>query len=999
MKGSLSRVIRSRSLSRAIAVIAMGSATHGLYAQEVAELEEITVTGSRITQTDGMISPVPVTTISPAELSSFDPGGTVSEQLDVLPQFFGNLSSQSSTGALNFGSGSSRLNLRNLGSQRTLVLFDGSRVVPSNTTSSVDIDAFPTALVRSVDVVTGGASAAYGADALGGVVNFVLDREFDGLKVQGGGGVTEWGDGERWNVSVAGGKSFGERLHVVGSVEARRINQILRAPEDLDNDWWQRWGHVTNPAWSPGAAIGIPQRLTLPWVSSTDHTPTGMIDAPGFSLDNYVFTNDAQDVRPFIPGDVVGTNSQSGGPEGQIANRAFQSGPMGAETIGRSGFAAVKYDFSDSLSGFAQVMVGRSESNSPDRRSAYNLRGGWAATIYRDNAYLPASVAQAMDARGISSFRLQKSGSFLGDNSIGLGDGRAVYSLYSWSTGLDWEMPNGWDARLSWQRGESTSRAGLYGQTRVDRMFLGMDAVRDPATGAIVCRVQLFNPTEAQLANTPGIKGRVSVAGGPLRSPVGLDNSIRDCVPYNVMGAGNISDAAVAYTQSARIDTAAIEQDFGELLVNGELFEGWSGPVSFAAGLTWREQEFEQRIISDVYEFGPPVNAPELGILGIAPLYIGGSETLHLFTSARDSQGDMNVWEWFGELNVPFWQSGGGSQRLDGSASFRSSDYSRSGRIETWKIGLDFQVFEDLRLRTTKSLDVREPTFQELFDNRGGGGGTVDDPVTNTTYPTSVKGGGNARLLPEVANTLVAGVVYAPSWLDGLQLSTDWYEVDVRDAVGTLGAQRIVDGCYRDNIASFCPMIHRDPASNLIVMVENGYLNVAKARVEGVDFEATYRTDVDMIEGQEETLDARLLGGYTIERSDTPLDGLPRDIAGEINAPDLTVIGTLSYDVGPIGMQLQQRYIADTLLNVDWVEGRDVDDNSVSSGNYTSLRLSYRGDMNSGGTWNVSFNVNNLFDRPPPVVPSFGAGGNAQTIPNGYDDYGRRYQLGFNIDY
>src|SRR5690606_3126565 len=115
--------------------------------------------------------------------------------LDVLPQFFGNVSSQSSTGALNFGSGSSRLNLRNLGSQRTLVLFDGSRVVPTNTSSSVDIDAFPTALVRSVDVVTGGASAAYGADALGGVVNFILDREFEGFKVQAGTGVTEWGDG------------------------------------------------------------------------------------------------------------------------------------------------------------------------------------------------------------------------------------------------------------------------------------------------------------------------------------------------------------------------------------------------------------------------------------------------------------------------------------------------------------------------------------------------------------------------------------------------------------------------------------------------------------------------------------------------------------------------------------------------------------------------------------------------------------------------------------
>ncbi len=988
---------RRHRLACAVAAAATSIGFSAGAAAQGAQLEEVLVTGSRIRQTDGMSTPTPVTTITSSELSSFDPGGTVAEQLDVLPQFFGNLSTQSSTGALNFGSGSSRLDLRNLGSQRTLVLLDGSRVVPNNMTSAVNIDAFPTALIRSVDVVTGGASAAYGADALGGVVNFVLDREFEGLRLQGGTGMTEWGDGERWNLSVAGGRQLGERLHLVGSLEARRISQILRAPEELDGDWWQRWGHVTNPAWSPGAPAGVPQRLTLPWVSSIEHTPTGMIDAPGFRLDGYTFTEDGRDIRPFIFGDVVGANSQSGGPEGQIANRAFESGPYGAETINRSGFAAIKYDFSDTLSGFAQVMVGRSESNSPNRRSAYVLRGGWAATIYRDNAYLPESVANAMDEDGISSFRLQKAGSFLGRNEIGLGDGSATYTMHTWSTGLDWQMPNGWNARLSWQRGESDGRAGLFGQTRIDRMFLGMDAVRDPTTGALVCRVQLFNPTEEQLAATPGIQGRESVAGGPLRSPIGLDNTIRDCVPYNIFGAGNLSDAAVAYTQSPRVDTMSIEQDFAELVVDGELFDGWRGPVSFAAGLTWRKQTYEQRIISDVYEFGPPVNAPELGIRGIAPLYIGGSETLHRFTSARDSEGDMDVWEWFGELNVPLWQAA--TRRLDGSLAYRSSDYSRSGRIEAWKVGLDFQLLEDLRLRATKSRDVREPTFMELFDNRGGGGGTVDDPLTNTTYPTSVRAGGNPNMRPEVANTLVAGLVYTPSRLPGLQLSADWYEVDVRDAVSTLGGQRIVDGCYRDNVASFCTLIERDPTSNLIVMIENGYLNVAEARVEGVDFEAAYRTEPDFFGSQSEVLTLRMLAGYTIERSDTPLDGSPRDIAGSLGAPDLTMVGTLTYNVGRIGVQLQQRYIADTVLNIDWAEGIDVDDNTVASGSYTNLRLSYGGELSNGGTWDVALNVNNVFDRPPPVVASYGAGGNAQTIPDGYDLYGRRYQLSFNVGY
>src|SRR5690606_35784813 len=124
---------------------------------------------------------------------------------------------------------------------------------------------------------TGGASAAYGADALGGVTNFVLDREFEGFKFNAGTGVTEEGDGERWNISLAGGTRVGDRLNLIGSVEARHINQIARDPEDLDSDWWQRWGWVTNPAWAPGAPPGVPQRLTLPWVTSSEHSPTGVL--------------------------------------------------------------------------------------------------------------------------------------------------------------------------------------------------------------------------------------------------------------------------------------------------------------------------------------------------------------------------------------------------------------------------------------------------------------------------------------------------------------------------------------------------------------------------------------------------------------------------------------------------------------------------------------------------------------------------------------------------
>jgi outer membrane receptor protein involved in Fe transport len=1002
-------------LVSAISVVLGGwTAEYGFAQEQEGAIEEISVTGSRIRQSSGMITPTPVTAVTITELAVFDPGGTVAEQLNSLPQFFGNRSAQSSTGALNAGSGSSFLNLRDLGSNRTLVLFDGSRVVPADITGSVGIDTFPTALISTVDVVTGGASAAYGADALGGVVNFVLNREFEGLKFEAGTGITEQKDGQRWNVSVAGGKQIGDRLHLIGSVEALQIKQILRDPTDLDDDWWQRWGWVTNPDWVSAAATpNEPQRLTLPWVSSTEHTPTGMIwartrsssTAPliPFALNGMTFTDDGTAVRPFIQGDVYAapnrtgsTKSMSGGPEGEIANRAFENGPYGAETVTRSMFTGAKYDFSDSLSGFAQIMVGRAETNSPGRRSQYFLRDTWHATIFRDNAFLPASVAAAMDAAGIDSFQLHKAGAFKGDNNVDEGDGKEVFTTYSWSVGFDAVLPNDWDLRASWQSGKSDNRAGLYGQIRIDRMFLGMDAVRDPNTGAIVCRVQLYNPTPEQLATSSGVEGKTSITGGPLLSPIGLDNTVRDCVPYNVMGAGNMSQAAVDYTQSDRIELSTVDQDFAELLVSGELFQGWSGPISFAAGLTWREQGFEQIVLSDVYDLGPPQNAPEYGIQGISSGYSGGSGTLHKLSSQRNARGDLDVWEWFTELNVPIWQAQSGSQRLDTTLAYRSSDYSRSGRIESWKLGADFQVLEDLRLRATKSRDVREPTFTELFNNRGGGGANIDVGTGPALFITA-SSDGNPNLRPEIGDTKVVGFVYQPGFVPGLQFSADWYDVKIKDSVGSLGPQRIYDECTAGNTA-FCASIDRD-ASGVVTLIRNGYINVNAARVRGVDVESSYRADLDLFADRAESLTIRLLAGYIKERSDTPLGGSLRDVSGELGSPDLTANATLSYSVGDYSIRLQQRFVDDTIRDIDWVEGVDVDDNSVSSGNYTSLGLGYGGETSNGGTWNITLNVNNLFDRPPPIVASYATSGAAQSIPNGYDLYGRRYQLSFNTSF
>jgi iron complex outermembrane receptor protein len=1007
---------RKKSLALAIATISAAVIySPGSFAQDdVGEIEEITVTGTRIRVTDGMATPTPVTTITPDELTNFEPGGTVAEQLDALPQFFGTATAQRGSGALFSTAGGSFLNMRSLGANRTLVLLDGSRVVPAEKRGSVNVDTFPTALIRSVDVVTGGASAAYGADALGGVTNFVIDREFQGLKIETGTGVTELGDGERWNTSIAGGIQIGDRLNVIGSIDAMHINEITRDPEDLDSGYFQRWGTVQSPTYVRGQQTpSNPRYITLPWVHSTTHSPTGLISRTGGALDGMKFTKDGTDITPFVAGDVIGTNNQSGGPEAVIANKAFGGAPSGREVEGRSFFVGAQYEFSESLTGFAQIMAGRSESNSAPSRGGYSLQDNWYTTIMRDNAYLPDSVAAIMDAEGLDQFRMSKLGTFLDTPEIGSNQRtHNVLSTNSWSVGFDAVLPNGWDVRASWQSGESDKLSQVYGKIRVDRMFLGMDAVRDPDSGAIVCRVQLYDPTPAELAASPSVQGRVDSrtntkaqegdsAGSPLLSPIGLDNTVRDCVPYNVMGNGNMSQAAIDYTGSLKKGVGHIEQDFAELLVTGELYQGFGyGPLSMAAGLTWREQSFSDNAQpQSVDSLGPPLNAPELGIRGIPSAYEAGSPNLHQFSTVPNIGGKYDVFEYFAELQMPFWESDSGEQRLGGSAAARRSDYNTTGTIDSWKLGLEAQVFEDLRLRFTKSLDVREATFSERFDAQGGGGEIQDDRRGETYQITSVSGG-NPNLRPEIANTLVAGLVYEPSFVQGLQVSADWYEVDISDAVSRLGLQRIVDECYENNV--LCENITIDPATGLIGRVFNYYLNVAQSYVEGIDLEVQYRMEPNLFDSELESFTVRALAGKLLTRSNTPLGGTPTESQGGVGTPELTANVSVNYSVGPYSLQLQGRHIDSTLISTR--AGRQesdgyIDNNAVPSSTWWNGRLGYNGELNSGGTYTVALNVQNLFNKLPPRQPRYSSRSGAQSTSSNYDTLGRRYALSFNVNF
>lgn len=1013
MKAPYSRYPRSSTLARAISIAVLaGSAGLTIAAEE--NPEEIMVTGSRIRMTSGMATPVPVTTITVAELMEFEPENTITEQLDSLPQFMQTTSAQRG-GVISGTSGSSALNMRGLGGNRTLVLLDGRRVVPNDRTNVVNPDMFPTALMKNVEVVTGGASAAYGADALAGVVNFVLDREFEGLKISSSTGVTERHDGQNWNASVAGGRKFGDRLHLIGSLEGRRIHQIDRDMSADSGQWdsFQRWGHVTNPAWVSFAATpNVPQRLTLPDVHSTVSAPTSLITVAGSALNRMKFTDDGKNISPFVTGNVSsgigGTQSQSGGPEALIADLSFNVGPFGNEVQQESMFLGFQFDATDRLTFNGDLIIANTESNT------YNQPGiphvgttTWQATIFQENPFLPQNVRDIMVRENRQSIIVSKMGQPVGVTDFDSNESfHNRFEVMTGSVGFNFDINGNWELSGSYQTGETDRTSIIYNETRLDRLFMAIDAVRDPATGAIVCNVKTKNPTAAQLAAAVAGRTYAGQQPNPITriSPVGSDRAIENCVPLNIFGYGQNSQAAIDYVADNRIALTNVQQDFAELVVDGELYEGWgAGAISLAAGLTWRDSSFAQTFITESGDplDGPPLNAPTLGIRGIPAGYSTASTSMFMFGGVPNISGEYDVTETFAELNVPLWQSAGG-QQLDLNVAGRSSDYSRSGEIVSWKAGVSFQAYEDLRLRGTVSRDVREPSFSELFDLQGTAG-TVNDPLrAGASTQITLVNGGNPNLAPEEADTTTMGLVYQPSfadWADGLQLSMDWYKIDVVGLIGSLGAQRIVDDCV--NGATFlCEYVVRDAAAgNQVTRVENIFLNINGAIVEGVDAEVVYNTELDLFGSVDERLNVRALFGYMEENSQTNRGAAKLEQAGGPGRPTWTSTISTTYSIGPWNATLRGNYYDSVRLNNTWIEGRDVDDNTTASNTTWNAAFGYSGETASGSTWRASFNITNLFDREPPIVPSFSTRFGTQSVSNEYDVFGRRYQLSMNYDF
>jgi len=890
-------------------------------AAEIAAGSDIVITGSRIVRS-GMSAPTPVTVLSASELTASSPS-TVAAALNNLPSMVGTATPNSNGGSTS--AGRNTLNLRGLGSTRSLILLNGRRFPATGTNNTVDTNLIPQDLIQRVDVVTGGASAAYGSDAVAGVVNFVLDTNFDGLKGEAGLGISERGDGFEKRGSLSFGKAFaGGRGRVI-------LNGEYYDSDGIDGDarGFRRRGDniipnpaVTNPPTAANPTFIAARNVRVP------ATHGGLIT----SASGGTAANNAQIVGlQFLRGGVIAPFDY-----GTLTTSSKQSGGDGVNTailqpilrpLRRYGFfGRVSYELTDDIEWFAEGSFGYSRGLSP---TEYYHTGAQALTIRRDNAYLPDALRTQMTNLGITSFRLSRYDSE--PNSVL----ETRDYAYRAQTGLNGSLGSlKWEAFYQYGRVKSdVYNYGMYARSRFD---LAVDAVKDPG-GQIVCRSTLTNPNNG-------------------------------CVPLNPFGEGSPSAESIAYVTAGVNDnhTTVVDQTAGAS-ISGPLVDAWAGTIAFATGIDYRN-------LKDVVRSNQLAAAGDYFTGSVAP-WSGGYE----------------IWEVFGELDVPLARNAPLLHSLDLNAAVRYAHYSTSGGAWTWKAGLTWEPVSDLRFRATRSRDIRAPNPEELFGAGLLRSYTISDPFRSgaTTSGVPFTAVGNPNLSPEKADTTVLGLVYRPGWLPGFDFSVDGYDIKISDAIANLTPQEYLDRCYAGD-TQLCGNITRDSAG----IVTGGFVgpfNFQSVHTRGIDFEAGYRVPGDVLGG---TLSFRGILGYidTLKQS-TSTATFER--AGQLanttptpnSIPKWRGLLTANYANGPWSSFLQMRYIGSGKLFNDYTAA-DSNYNNIKAQAYLDLQVGYKVNQN----FDISLNVQNLLDKDPPFAPLV-SNYNVPTIASLYDQIGRMYRV------
>jgi outer membrane receptor protein involved in Fe transport len=743
-----------------------------------------------------------------------------------------------------------------------------------------------------------------------------------------------------------------------------------------------------------------------------------------------------------------GCNCQSLPSLGQT--QMYQDNSLQAGYKGNSGFGRVGFDLNDNTEVYVQGIW--ASNHQVVRWQNVPLVQAWQSRIYADNAFLPASAAALITASGSTSASPSTvpttSPSYISAAQAAVIDGGARWvtatiflpslptdagggskldtgnKLASYTAGITTKLGD-WKIDAYVQHGRNDQLYDAYNVPRVDRLQVAMDAVRDPQ-GKIVCRASL-----------------------PQYDPNGY---WKDCVPVNLLGGNEtLSAQGAAYIHQAyKHAYATVRQDLFEVTGSGSLGIGLpAGDISAAVGANWRRDKFDQgtpnpadefpaladgRLLRDIY-IGNDTRGiiPQYGCTAQATPVVGGVPGLRfaaggfcgasnssslLFSSQRFIEGRDSVKEAFAEFQVPTLAKLPVVERLDTSFAVRWADYEGAGTVWAWKAGLSWEVNDQLRVRATRSRDVRAPNLRDRYDSTLGGVNATDRNSrlpAGTGIPYSVIGfsGGNLDLKPEKADTTTAGIVFQPTFLEGFQASLDWYEVTIKGAIAQLGGQNIVDQCNAGDL-SLCQYVIRNtntvqnPLGD-IVQINNFFLNLNKEIYRGFDAELGYRKSLTLFGGGPESISVRVFGTHytTVKQQPPTLLG-----AGGVQTRGATIdnlsttpdaaTAILGYRNGPLSVSIVERYTGGRKINrlfeestVRAVSGAPftstVDDNSIGGAYTTDLTVGWQASQVEG--LRLYSTVTNLFDRVPAIFPTQGGRTGFGSGVLG-DLLGRRYVLG-----
>ncbi|GAB7555411.1 TonB-dependent receptor [Novosphingobium sp. 11B] len=933
-------------------------ATEQASAANGASTADIIVTGSRLAR-NGSQAPTPVTAVTSQDLVQAAPS-SIADALNKLPVFAA--SSNQNTGGTSAATSSAKgnyLNLRGLGSQRLLTLLNGSRVVPTTNTNAVDTNLLPQLLVSRVDVVTGGASAVYGSDAVTGVVNYVLDEKFEGVKAVAQRGVSTYGDDASYRLGVAGGFSLGNRIHVLASYERYDSDGVGSL-----ND--RPWSHPDVALTGAGTAANPYVQTPMARTSVMSYgglISTGVLAGQRFLPDGTL--------TPFVNGARTGSSATQAGGDGIVYTTA-----LAASLKTDQGFLRTSVDLTDDIEFFAQGIYGRSETQFDTQAVSNRPNSNRTLTIYRDNAYLNPAIGALLDAAGQGSFQMGRH-----FNDMPLMHAKSVTTYWSGQAGLKGTFAGSWGWDVNFVRGRSKLNLDSN-ELDARRFFASIDAVRDPSTNQVVCRITLTNP-----GFLPG------------------------CVPMNPLGDGNVSAEATAYTRQLSRSQIVNDMYYVNANIHGDLFELPAGPVRIAVGAEYRHQKLEQTSNADPASLATPAQrAAYFGNIRGVP----SNALTYLVNNVGQASGSQAIKEVYGELSIPLFKDQPFAQALDLDLAGRVTNYRTSGTVETWKAGLSWTPVRGLRVRATQSRDIAAPSLFDLYAGPNVRNIGVQDPLTNTQNVVAVINQGNRNIDPEKADTTTVGVVFQPAAVPGLTLSIDAYRIKVKGAIQTTSEITQLAECQASGgTAPVCSLIVRPfPYSNTtpanaptaIYVVP---LNLAALTTQGIDFELNYSTSLDGLFGTDAgRLSLRAFANYldkydtqnassqpVVHRAGRTINGYSSGtgVAGG-GLPKWRGMLTQTYSQEDFDITFTERFTGSFNRGVTEVFAPGFQTRSPNR-TYVDANINFNIPLPSKPQFFI--NVQNLFNVKPPVQQYGAATGlNAPTDTTIYDTIGRFFTVG-----